>query len=406
MSFLVNWNELFLSCVASGNLGPTVTARAMQTAHTAIYDTWAAFDPTAVGVHSRLEATETLLAADTIDDALEEAIAYASYVAAIAIFPAHAEVIRAFMEDLGFDPDADTSDLSTAAGLGAAAAQAVLKFRASDFSNAAGNFADTTGYAAVNSANPDAPNAPGGPDFDPNSWQPLRVPTGAVLDDNGNPVITDDPASFRDQRPLTPQMGEVKSFGLRANDQFRPPAPPQLGDDSEYIDGTGTITTNDQAYRDQFGEVLEISGSLTAEQKAIAEFWADGPRSETPPGHWNQLAQDVSARDNNSLAEDVVMFFALNNALLDASDRDLGVEILLRRHSSAICNPQSLFRSGSSRLGRPQPGVRHYPRSGMDALPAGDIRNAAIPRIHLRSQRLFGGRRKHPDDLHRFGCVL
>lgn len=319
MSFLVNWNELFLACVASSNLGPTVTARAMQTAHTAIFDTWAAFDPTAIGVHSRLEADEALLTPDAYDDALEEAIAYACYTAATAIFPAHGEAIRAFMTDLGFDPDADTSDQSTAAGLGAAAAQAVLEYRASDFSNAAGNFADTTGYTAVNSADPDAPNAPGGPDFDPNRWQPLRVPTGAVLDESGNPTITDDPASYRDQKPLTPQMGEVKSFGLRANDQFRPQAPPQLGDDSEYIDGAGNITTNDQAYRDQFAEILEISGSLTDRQKAIAEFWADGPRSETPPGHWNQLAQDVSARDGNSLEEDVKMFFALNNALLDAA---------------------------------------------------------------------------------------
>ena len=75
MSFLVNWNELFLACVASSNLGPTVTARAMQTAHTAIFDTWAAFDPTAIGVHSRLEADEALLTPDAYDDALEEAIA-------------------------------------------------------------------------------------------------------------------------------------------------------------------------------------------------------------------------------------------------------------------------------------------------------------------------------------------
>ena len=28
--------------------------------------------------------------------------------------------------------------------------------------------------------------------------------------------------------------------------------------------------------------------------RVLAEFWADGPRSETPPGHWNTLANEVA----------------------------------------------------------------------------------------------------------------
>ena len=28
--------------------------------------------------------------------------------------------------------------------------------------------------------------------------------------------------------------------------------------------------------------------------RVIAEFWADGPDSETPPGHWNTLANYVT----------------------------------------------------------------------------------------------------------------
>src|SRR5439155_14516875 len=30
--------------------------------------------------------------------------------------------------------------------------------------------------------------------------------------------------------------------------------------------------------------------------RAVAEFWADGPNSETPPGHWNVIANAVSDR--------------------------------------------------------------------------------------------------------------
>ena len=48
-------------------------------------------------------------------------------------------------------------------------------------------------------------------------------------------------------------------------------------------------------------------------------YWADGPSTETPPGHWMLFAQAVSRRDRHSLDDDVKMFFALGNALLDAS---------------------------------------------------------------------------------------
>jgi hypothetical protein len=64
---------------------------------------------------------------------------------------------------------------------------------------------------------------------------------------------------------------------------------------------------------------LKLSAALTDEQKMIAEYWADGPRSEAPPGHWCLFGQFVSTRDHHTLDDDVKMFFALTNAMLDAS---------------------------------------------------------------------------------------
>src|SRR5581483_5010100 len=65
------------------------------------------------------------------------------------------------------------------------------------------------------------------------------------------------------------------------------------------------------------------SAALTDEQKMIAEYWADGPRSELPPGHWDLFAQFVSRRDRHAAREhgldlDVKLFFALTNAIHDA----------------------------------------------------------------------------------------
>src|SRR6266542_6951022 len=55
----------------------------------------------------------------------------------------------------------------------------------------------------------------------------------------------------------------------------------------------------------------------------IAEYWADGPHSELPPGHWSLFAQFVARRDRHGDDEhgidlDVKLFFALTNAIFDA----------------------------------------------------------------------------------------
>ncbi|MBP1633143.1 MAG: hypothetical protein H6Q11_1431, partial [Acidobacteria bacterium] len=72
--------------------------------------------------------------------------------------------------------------------------------------------------------------------------------------------------------------------------------------------------------------------------RALAEFWADGPRSETPPGHWNTLANSASdalAPDLriggagpvvDRLEWDVKLYLALNGATHDAARAAWGVK--------------------------------------------------------------------------------
>lgn len=200
------------------------------------------------------------------------------------VLPANQQKFDAFMAGLGFDASDGSDTPDTAAGLDNLAAANVLAARVGDGSNVENGFADTTGYVAINDPEPGSPGAPGAADFDPNQWQPLRVPTGALVDANGVPIFDNYAlSSFDDQVALTPQWGAVDSFALRSGDQFRPDAPPQLGDFGVYVDGAGNVTTGDQAYRDQVTEVLTVSAGLTTEQKVIAKFWADGPRTLSPP---------------------------------------------------------------------------------------------------------------------------
>ncbi|MBM3845497.1 MAG: vanadium-dependent haloperoxidase [Verrucomicrobia bacterium] len=65
--------------------------------------------------------------------------------------------------------------------------------------------------------------------------------------------------------------------------------------------------------------------------RILAEYWADGPNSETPPGHWNVIANDVSDQPGfqkriggtgpllDNLEWDVKFYLALNAATHDAA---------------------------------------------------------------------------------------
>jgi hypothetical protein len=75
--------------------------------------------------------------------------------------------------------------------------------------------------------------------------------------------------------------------------------------------------------------------------RALAEFWADGPESETPPGHWNTIANTVSdeVATGDRLEWDVKLYFALNGALHDAAVAAWGAK---RRYETA--RPISMIR--------------------------------------------------------------
>jgi membrane-associated phospholipid phosphatase len=64
--------------------------------------------------------------------------------------------------------------------------------------------------------------------------------------------------------------------------------------------------------------VYEVSRSLSAEQKRIADFWADGPGTDTPPGHWNRIALGLIRSYGLSAREAARVLAALNTAQADA----------------------------------------------------------------------------------------
>ena len=90
------------------------------------FDATAPYHPTAVGVYSRLGRRPP---EESINRNLNTAILYASYRVFNSLLPRQAPRWRDMLEGVGLDPDDDSTDPTTAVGLGNAAGMAVVAGR-------------------------------------------------------------------------------------------------------------------------------------------------------------------------------------------------------------------------------------------------------------------------------------
>ncbi len=275
---VVIWNEASLEAIREASIPAPIAARVLAIVNTAMYDAWAAYDPVAGGTDNTSRLKTWVTRSD--DRHRERAMAIAAFYA---------------LRDVCQVPMADTTLAQTgqplgrgdeAERIGTAAASAVLTARHQDGSNQLGDrhrgfYSDYTGYHPVN--NPTRIT-------DANHWQPL--------------LVYNDDGSFRTQHFLVPQWGEVRPFAVDIKAVTAAlPAPARFGE---------------AKFQQQAQELLTLSAGLTEEQKTIAEYWADGMMTDSPPGHWLRFGIWVSKRDHHTLASDAKLFFILSNALLDA----------------------------------------------------------------------------------------
>jgi len=297
---VVQWNAAVLQGVGDSKLGPPMVARALFIVHNCIYDAWAAYSRTAVGTvfgrSLRRPKSERTHANKN------QAISFAAYRAAVDLFPGDkTTVFDPLMAGLGYDINDTSTDLRTPTGIGNVACSAVLAIRHNDGSNQLGNltpsgvpYADYSGYVPSNPAT----TVPLGTAYDystlnPNHWQPLTY-------FNGTTTVS---PSF-----VGAQWYKVTPFAMRSADQL-----------IHFIARFGPAPYPSRTYTQQARAVVSLSAGLDDRQKMIAEYWANGPKTELPPGHWDLFAQFVSARDHHTVDDDAKMFFALTAAIHDAA---------------------------------------------------------------------------------------
>ncbi len=348
------WNEEILDAIRIDFPRPPIHARNLLHMAVAMWDAWAAYDATADGY----VVTEKLVSGDLQHDR-ETAISFAVYRVLAARYaispngPLSLAAFRARMNLLGYDPDFTDAVGDSPVELGNRIGAAVLASAVTDGANEDINYADPT-YVPENL--PLIVAVPGTTMSDPNRWQPLAL--DSTVTQNGIPV-PENVQSF-----VGPQWGTVTPFAIDfgavlpgpppllhdvdTDDDFKAQAaqvieyssllspedpamldisPASLGDNSLGAnDGTGYATnpSTGEAYLPQIVKRADFG-------RVLAEFWADGPTSETPPGHWNALANAVTDHPLfvrqfegagpvlDPLEWDVKMYLPLNAAVHDAA---------------------------------------------------------------------------------------
>ena len=334
------------------------------------------------------------------------------------------------MSALGHDVDDEDSDYTSgsAAALGNHIAQCFIDFGFADGAYEADDYANQF-YEPVNA--PLEPAEPGNPDItDLNRWQPLSLVE--FIDQSGN-QISDSPEF------LGPEWGQVVPFALSPQDLttyqrdgfdylvYHDPGPPPTFDGaladhykwafslvsiwSSHLDPSdgvmidisptnlGNITTypTDFTDYDTFYDTLQGGdGSIgyaenpaTGEPytpqfvargdyaRVLAEFWADGPESETPPGHWFVLANGVNdhpllqrrmgggpGQELDRLEWDVKTYFTLGGAMHDAAVTAWGI-----KGWYDYIRPISSIRAMADRGQSSDPGMASYHIDGITLVP-------------------------------------
>jgi len=322
-----------------------MSSRALAVVHTCVHEAWAAYEDKAVG--TQLGGALRRPPEERTQANKERAISYAAHRALADLFPSDTEsVYKPLMRQLGYDPPGsqglylqtlsgkdNTTDIETPEGIANVACAAVLESRHHDRSNqlgdlapnqnpdfAHGPYSDWTSFHPSNRPLPFPVKGPipvPGSVLDPSHWQPL-----SYVDSRGN---------FAMQMFTTAHWCFVTPFALQpASTSAAEPTKCPYTEQFRALLAPGPAKFGDPEYTAQAEELVDLSAHLTDRQKVVAEFWTVGseashyPQDDSSPDwhsdiitRWFGFADFVAKRDHLSLDQQIKLYFALSNALMD-----------------------------------------------------------------------------------------
>jgi hypothetical protein len=204
-------------------------------------------------------------------------VAQASYTILLAMFPGEGPFLAAKLAEAKNAPIwagiCVGSDVNAGAKLGAAVASKLMARAKTDGMGSANNQA-LTADMITNSRALGVPNP----------WISQEIPV---------------------RPPMLPNYGAVKTWNFdRSTLELIRPAKP-------YLEGSAE-------FNNDLEELKNIQANQTRTQAAIANFWADGPGSYTPPGHWHRYAAQAGIDAKYSELRMARLFAYVGTALMDA----------------------------------------------------------------------------------------
>ena len=319
------------------------------------------------------------------------------------------------------------------AALGNYIAACIIDFGLQDDSNELRRYSNLY-YTPYNDAM--IPAMPGNPSiFDPNRWQPLSLD---FVDQAGNPIPVRVPLFLSPEwgkvSPFALTSDDLTIYERDNNEYwvYHDPGPPPLmeedghsGFSEEYAWGFSLVALWSSHLDPTSGPMIDISpasiGNLDIESfprtieglrsffndteggdpgtgydlnpvtgepyesqmvplgdyaRVLAEFWADGPDSETPPGHWYTILNYVSDHPEfekrykgegdvlDNLEWDVKAYFALGGAVHDAAVAAWGI-----KGWYDYVRPISAIRFMADQGQRSDPALANYSPQGIPLVP-------------------------------------
>ena len=367
--------------------------------------------------------------------AQEEAMSFAAYrliTHRFASAPGRASIQASadqLMASLGYDTGDQSTDTrdGSAAAMGNVIATCYIDFGLQDGANEQNDYGNTA-YQPVNP--PISPESPGNPDIvDLDRWQQIALTL--FIDQAGNPVA--EIPEF-----LSPEWGQVVPFALSTNDRtvyqrdgfdyvvYHDPGLPPLSAGTladEYKWGFALVAAWSSHLDPADGVMIDISPASIGNNPALppsfpdyrgfydfpnggdasqghdlnpvtgapyeaqivprgdytrvlAEFWADGPDSETPPGHWFVILNAVQdhplferrlegmGTELGPLEWDAKAYFALGGAMHDSAIAAWGI-----KGWYDYLRPLSAIRAMADRGQSSDPALPSYSVDGLPLVP-------------------------------------
>jgi membrane-associated phospholipid phosphatase len=256
---VLQWNRTVLNSIRAERTAPPVAARNLAMTHIAIYDALNEIE----GSHRSY--SYTFPGVSLLNPSPNVSASTAAYIVLSHLYPTRESIFRTqWLES--FNIGDGTVRNTAAVAWGTYVGNLVINYRSNDGSNVTRNYTPLTGCG---------------------KWKPT-FPAFA-------------PA-------LLPQWPRVQPFGVTNVAFFRAAAPPSL-----------TSAEFGKAYKEVQSLGSVNSKKRTKDQTQIAYFWEDGGGSVTPPGHWQVIAQDLSAKFLLSRVENARLFALLSIAQADAA---------------------------------------------------------------------------------------